>query len=121
MSLYRNARSNAYTAIDATATNSSDVIEVGDCSHGSIQVNHSAHTAGSTTYEIQESNDGINWLTLSIGGSSTSTVTSGASGSTMFTMDNINSEFLRVTVTSANGTDPAPLLTPIFVCKWGSK
>lgn len=91
--------------ISAVAANSSDPFWVGGYGSTTLQAIHADHTAGVTIYEWQSSNDKVNWNTIL--GSSHTTI--GASGSTQDSFTDFGA-WVRLTVTTANATDPSPTL-----------
>lgn len=95
--------------VSASATNASETIAVSPYFHGTIQVIHAGHTAGTSTWEIQNSFDGTNWDTVP----STSTTTSGVSGSASKYIDPLPGGNIRIKITAANGS-VAPTYTIYF-------
>lgn len=86
----------ATAQIDATGTNSSDSIPVGDYTVGTIQVVWASIT-GTGSFKLQASNDGTNWNDISGATGSTS----GAAGSTSFHQSSLPGLFIKLIITSA--------------------
>ena len=105
----RTYRRLAAPAIDATGLNTSDSFDVSDTLQGTFQIVHAAHTAGTSTWELQSSLDGTNYDTIT----GTSTATSGVAGSKTYTVDPLPGGKIRLKVTVANGS-VAPTLTVYF-------
>ncbi len=82
--------------VDATSTNSSDAFPTAHFQSGTYQCVWSTMT-GTLTAELQTSNDGTNWDTVT----STSFTTSGASGSRSIIVDPLPGLYNRITITAA--------------------
>jgi len=100
----------ALDAIDATGLNSSSAVDGSSYQQVGVQVVHADISTTSAIYELQVSNDGSNWDSVS--GSST-TVTTG-SGSNSIDIDPFQYAYIRVTTTTAS---KAGTLTPRVMLK----
>jgi hypothetical protein len=111
-----NAQSNGWvryqlTAVDASGTNNSEAIDLAAFQQVSVQVVHASHD-DTSTWELQVSNDGTNYDTLT----GSSTTTASASGSASVEVEPWQYRLLRVSVTEADGNASATL-TPHIVAK----
>lgn len=102
------------TAVNASGTNSSEVVELAAHQQLSVQVVHASHD-DTSTWEIQVSNDNSNWDTLT----GSSTTTSGASGSASVDVDPWHYQYGRITVTEADGNASATLTATIVAKRKG--
>lgn len=98
--------------VDDSGTNASEAIEVGPFMQADVQVNHAGH-GDTSTYSVQTSQDGTNYVTIS---GTAKTTGAGATGTDSQTLSPLPGGWIRLIVTEADG-GATPTLTPYITLK----